>query len=619
MRRAPLLVILLAGLLLRLLYLSQASSLPFFDHPVGDSALYLERAAEIRAGRLVPDRPLFYGSALYPYGLAAILAMPGGSLYLVGLAQALAGTLLVHLLARAARLAGGRGAGLAAAALAALYGPFAFFESDMLGVVWGLVALALGIVWCLKWDSRGRGVARYLVPAGAAFGLAAAERPNLLLLVPIAAIWAARAPADRAGAGRLAWSPPLALLAGATLAFAPVAALQLAASGGGSWLNTSSGINLCIGNHPRASGTFEEPWAEEDPQFTATHTDLEESSRLMASRLAGRDLDAGEASRFWTARALGFIRAAPAAFLGITARKAALLWNAAEAPNHLNFSFLREVAPSLRWMLVGFGALAPLSVAGFGLGLARGRNLRALRLLAALAAGAMLSVLPFFVADRYRVAMVPPLLIAAACGAATLARGARGRGLEGGFRVGLSLLPAIAVGAVAQLPLLHPDLSRDHWMLAQAWRARGDLTEARMEYETALRISGEDAILLNNLGRVYRSMGMEAEAESALRRAARASPSLAFPHKNLGLLLIGAARLDEARVELEAALRLGGEDAEALGALASIHAGRGEREPAAALYAKARRLDPSDPRLARLVEMYPYLADPEAISVRSRP
>ncbi|MBI3448395.1 MAG: tetratricopeptide repeat protein [Acidobacteria bacterium] len=619
MRRAPLLVILLAGLLLRIVYLSQVASLPFFDHPVGDSALYLARAAEIRSGKILPDRPLFYGSALYPYGLAAILALPGGSLDLVGLAQALAGTLLVYLLARAARRIGGRAAGLAAGGLAAMYGPFAFFESDVLGVVWGLLAMALGIAWCLRWESRPRSLVRYLVPSGAAFGLAAAERPNLMLLVPIVALWAARAPSEGERARGLAWAPALAVVAGAMLAFAPVVMIQLGASGGRAALNTSGGINLCIGNNPRASGTFEEPWAAEDPQFTATHTDLEESSVRMASRLAGRPLDGAEASGFWAGRALDFVRAEPAAFLRITARKAALLWNAAEAPNHLDFVFLREVAPSLRLMFVGFGVLAPLSVAGFALGLARGRNRRALSLLAALAAGAMISVLPFFVADRYRAAMVPPLLIAAGCGAAHLARAAFVRGLPGGFRAGLSLLPAVVMGGVAQIPLLHPDLSRDHWMLAQAWRARGDLPEARSEYEAALRESGEDAILLNNLARVYRSMGKEREAESALRRAITAGPSLAYPHKNLGLLLIGASRFDEALAELEAALRLGGDDAEALGALAAIHAGRGERDEAAALYAKARRLDPSDPRLARLVEMYPYLAGSELTSPRSRP
>ena len=42
MRRvAILLILLLAGLLLRTLYLNQVAALPFFDQPFGDSAVYM--------------------------------------------------------------------------------------------------------------------------------------------------------------------------------------------------------------------------------------------------------------------------------------------------------------------------------------------------------------------------------------------------------------------------------------------------------------------------------------------------------------------------------------------------------------------------------------------------
>ena len=49
--------ILLAGLVLRFIYLGQVAALPFFDAPVGDSAAHLERARAIAAGALLPSRP----------------------------------------------------------------------------------------------------------------------------------------------------------------------------------------------------------------------------------------------------------------------------------------------------------------------------------------------------------------------------------------------------------------------------------------------------------------------------------------------------------------------------------------------------------------------------------
>ena len=263
--------------------------------------------------------------------------------------------------------------------------------------------------------------------------------------------------------------------------------------------------------------------------------------------------------------------------------------------------------------------MAPLAAAGIALALLRGKRRRETFLLVLVSCGAAASVLPFFVADRYRAPMVPPLIVAAACGAVGLARAFTRRGQRSDWRVGVALLPALALGIVAQVPLTHPDLSRDHWLLAQAYRARGELAEARVEYEAGLVESGENGVLLNNLGRVHRALGEDAEAESVFRRAIKAEPALAFPRKNLGLLLIDLGRKEEAASELEEAVKLDSGDAEAFGAIASIRAEMGEREAATAAYAKARRLDPADPRLARLLELYPYIGAGEATSLPARP
>src|SRR5882672_10981834 len=66
---------------LRLFYLNQIVALPPFDHPVGDSAIYLKRANEIASGSWLPTRPFFYGSMLYPYFLAGVLELSGDRLF----------------------------------------------------------------------------------------------------------------------------------------------------------------------------------------------------------------------------------------------------------------------------------------------------------------------------------------------------------------------------------------------------------------------------------------------------------------------------------------------------------------------------------------------------------
>src|SRR4029079_10158987 len=113
----------------------------------------------------------------------------GSALLPVALVQLVAGTAVIGLLAAVVRRALGAAAALANTACAALYGPSAFFEADVLGVVWGQLALVLGMLAALAWWRDGARRARIAALAGIALGLAAVERPNLLAIVPLLGAW----------------------------------------------------------------------------------------------------------------------------------------------------------------------------------------------------------------------------------------------------------------------------------------------------------------------------------------------------------------------------------------------------------------------------------------------
>jgi tetratricopeptide (TPR) repeat protein len=589
-RRRLILWLLLAAALARVLYLQQVAALPFFDDPVGDSARHLERAAEIRAGRWLPDRPFFYGGIPYPWILAGAGVVFGRNLYPVCLAQALGGVALVWLIFRLGTLAArsgarrsGRRAGLAAAVLAAFYGPFAFLEADLLMVSWTLVLLTAAGCLLLRARRRsggahrgvavprpGGGAAWLTAAAGLLLALASMERPNLVALLPAGAAWCLFALPRRAGA-RAAVS----LMAAGTIALVPVAAANLAASGRFVLLTTSSGINFSIGNHAGARGTFAEPWDEgDDPHATARDTDLERSSLDRARRLSGRPLDPVEASGFWWEAGWRWIRSHPGEAARLWGRKLALLWNGQELPNHLHFSFLREVAPALWLLPVGFAWVAPAGVWGLARSAARRTALEpaAGALLALMVAVPMLTVLPFFVADRYRAAMVPPLMAAAGF---ALAEAAEALAAPARRRAALAwILVLVAAPSLLSIPMVESDRSRDHWMLAQAWKKRGDLDQAVRSYDRAIDLSPDDAVLRNNKGVALAGMGRLAEAEEEYRRAIALGPGLVFPRKNLGLLLARAGRPQEALALLQWAHAREPGDPETAAAIAAL-----ERSP----------------------------------------
>jgi 4-amino-4-deoxy-L-arabinose transferase-like glycosyltransferase len=596
-------VILALAFVARFLYLRQVAALPFFDQPVGDSAAHLGRAAEIARGEFLPARPFYYCSIFYPYFLAAALALFRGSLFWVCATQLLAGVALAGLLATFARRLYGSPAGLATGLLTALYGPFAFLEADVLGVVWGQLALVLAIMGCVAWaegDETGRrprlGV---LGLAGLAFGLAGVERPNLLLVVPLAAAWCAL----RAGRQR-ALAPLLALAGGTALPLAAVLALNVAGTGQWVPLTTSFGINLSLGYHAGANGTFDEPWERTDSQFAARHTEPEEAMIARASVETRRALTAQQASAYWRGQALEFIRTQPAEAAAITLHKAALMLNGAEVPNHLDYTFIRERAPALWLMPVGFGGVLILAVVGFGAARERLRRRAGSWLLLLVTAGAFASVLPFTVADRYRAPMVPALLVAAGAGVAALARLARGPRERAGRRTLAVLTAALLAGLISMVPLVRSLRGRDEWMFAQAYQARGNLPAAIAAYEAAVREEGGNGELLNNLAMAYRAVGDRARAEATLRRAIAAAPGLSYPRKNLGMLLIVRGEMDSALVQLREAQRIEPDDAEAAGAIGALLAERGEGAAAAAAFARARALAPGDARLGALIEHY---------------
>ena len=105
------------------------------------------------------------------------------------------------------------------------------------------------------------------------------------------------------------------------------------------------------------------------------------------------------------------------------AAQGALFWNGQELPNHLHFDFLREAAPALWLMPLTFAWIAPLGLYRLLSGSARrGIDPPAAALLALMVLVPMITVLPFFVADRYRITAVPPLIAAAGFGLMDLRR-----------------------------------------------------------------------------------------------------------------------------------------------------------------------------------------------------
>ena len=423
-----------------------------------------------------------------------------------------------------------RPAGLLAGASYAVYGIAVYYSAVLLPVT-VMVLLALAVL-AAALAAKTRPPAWWMLP-GALVGLLALARPNAIVWLPVLAAWTVAV--DRARA----WRRLAALAAGLAVVLVPAALRSAAAGGGPTPLPVNGGINFYIGNHAAANGMYVSVEGVSDLPLQQVETSIAE-----ASRRAGRPLDARSASAFWMREGLSFVRQEPAAAARLAARKAAMIFRAEEIPLNTNYAFAQRQLPLLRATL-GFGLVMPLAAAGVVALLAagRGRDPDVWLLLLSVAAYAA-SVAAFFVSDRYRMPLVPLLLLLAAHGAWTLVEAVRAR------RAAVAPVVALAASAVAvnwpMAAFTYPEYAKDYFQLGKVHRARGDRERALALYEQAAALAGEEPDAFVELAGAYYFAGRTFEAERALRQALRIGPQHTAARRNLATLLKEQGLYEEA-------------------------------------------------------------------------
>ncbi|MEA2600889.1 MAG: hypothetical protein QOF89_1881 [Acidobacteriota bacterium] len=571
--------ILALALALRLAHWWAVRDQPFFAWLVMDSQEYDRWAREIGAGDWLGSQ-VFFQAPLYPYLLAILYALCGRSLdavYLVQIGLAVAGCYALY---RAGREIGGEGAGLGAALLAAVYGPFLFYDAQLLKES-PAVAVTCFLLWALAAARGHPGAGRWLA-AGALLGVLALLRENALLLVPflLPLAWSGwRAFLRRSGA----------LLGGLVLALLPVALRNGVV--GGDFLPTTSqgGVNFYIGNNPQADGTYQ-PIV---PGKQIPALERREPVRI-AEQATGRRLSPGEVSRYWLGRALAWARQEPGAFLRLQIHKLGMFWSWYEWPDAVDYYYVKTLSPVLRLPLLEFGGAVLLALAG--LVLAR-RRLGPFAPALLFILGWMLSTVLFFLFSRYRLPVVPALLILGGVTLTALAEawrtGSRRRaaGLAGIALTAL-LLPR-AVGFEPRMDLVHYNLGR-------LYDEQGRSEEAREHYKAAFILNPKDFLASLNLGNHAARRGDWATALRFYQRAAALEPRSDDAESNQGGVYLSMGDLGQAEAHLGRALALNPQNLPALQNAALLAARQGNLAKARELNRRLLEQDPGNPAGLRL-------------------
>ena len=641
--RALVLLSLLA-LIVRIGFYVEHANSPSFGVPTLDQKYYDTVAKMLLAGEDLHElhafRPL-----LYPMFLAFFYKLGGNwGVELALLAQHLLGIatgLLVALLG--ARLFRHRLAGIVGGVLFLLAPLPLCFEGELLIEPSYTFLICLGLLLHLHTATiRGwRGALLWLL-CGGMIALASQARANILVFLAVYPLFAAwRWWHTRERAALL----PLLGLAGALAMMIPWGIINLRQADRFHLVSNAGGVNFYLGNRRGADGMFgcDVVTALSDlsrsNKTAATITaneryeDLvevwarEEYSAAMREQNHPAESDPKAISRYWTQRAVDEIKADPAAWLKLTAKKCWLtLWNK-EVPNNKDFAFLQQEYFWLRVLPVRWVVLLMLAPAGLWAA-ARFRNRDNLFILLVYATIYSAGNVAFFICDRYRYPVWPALAVLAGGGLLAgleMIRQRRWRGL-------LSALACAGLMAAISLPNWFgaklPNFAQDYYFRSSAWYEKRRFAEAledinrsaeldslnagaqqhrgnvlfalsRMEeacraYEQALKLIPGNSGVWNNLGATLEALGNTDAALAAYRRATECQPPSPLAFLGIAFIQIRAGQLADATATLEQLeKRQRTPRAATLATRSAIERRRGDARRADALEQQAHQLDPA--------------------------
>jgi tetratricopeptide (TPR) repeat protein len=504
-----LVAVMAAALVIRLIYDYQLRANPFFEHPTIDAKLHVDWATAIAEGRSLFDG-VYPRAPLYPWLLGILYSIFGVDFVIPRVLTAVMGAGSCGLLFAIAHRYFGRSVAVLAGAIAATYWVSVFFDGELLVEPLSVFLNLLGI-WILVRTQRPGYVSWGL--AGVCLGLSALNRPNVLLVVPVLACW----PIVVFGLKQWkSWMTRAVIFGGAcALVILPVTIRNYVKGGEAVLIASNGGFNFYIGNNPQSDGLMAVlPGVR--PDWWGGMQD----AAAIAQANMGRILSAGEVSSFYYRAALRFMRHEPGMAFRLMLHKLRYFWNDVEVPNPQNIYFFADkYTPIVRFLPISFGMLVPFAF--IGVVLSGKRRLVGQFPLWGYGLAYMVSVVAFFVTSRFRLPIVPIVILYAAFGFIEL------------LHLFADRKWFASVGCVLAIVLLWPFLHTE------------DIAGLK-----------DHAVSYCKVARALSEKEEYEAAEIACRKAIEKEPKLALAHETLGSLKLAQHDLTDGIKSLRRAIEL---------------------------------------------------------------
>lgn len=550
---------------LRFIYLNQIQKSPLFDTPIMDAKYNDDWAQRIATGEELEEK-VFFRAPLYPYFLAGVYTIFGHSYFWARLIQFIIGSLSCVLIFFIGRKVFNRTVGLISGFLAGGCGIFIYFEGELL-IPFLIVFLNLLLVWSLLFFMEKPDFKKSLL-SGILLGLSAIARPNILLVAIAFFFWMLfLIKSTRGYKTALGYAFSFAL--GVVLVVSPVTLRNYIKGHDLVLISSQGGVNFYIGNNPRSDGV----WAGLR-EVGKTWDNVYEGAFGFAEQSMGRKLKPSEVSQFWTSKSLEFIRDQPTNFLRLMFKKFLYFWNGKELPNNKDLYFFARTSGLLNvliWKKVlffPFGVLAPLALMGIILSFKKTKKVIPLLIFIFMY---MLSVILFFVNSRFRVPVLPFLIIFGSYFLYWFYLQIK----KSRFSSVIFLILGVMILGVlinsSSFRATNLDYSLSHNKIGLAYSQKGKLPEAVEQFELALNFKPDNTAAHLNLGLTLMSMGRYNQAIDELQTVLKFDGEKDRVHYNLGVAYHQIGKLEKAIEHYNASLSINDRNPKAHNNLGSIY------------------------------------------------
>ncbi len=641
--RIWILAIFLLALALRIIYLLQIKTNPHFFSPTMDPLYHDVWAQNIAGGNWIGGK-VFFRAPFYAYFLAIVYKIFGHSYIIPRVIQHLIGSFCCVLVYFLTKRLFSRTVAIVSGFMAATYGMLLYFEGELLLDSFLVFFDLLLILFLVKARDNPKFSTWFI--CGIILGFSAITRPNVLVFIPFVWLWIYLIfRKEKAFKTILTYSASLVL--GGILVISPVTLRNLIAAGDLVLISSQGGINFYIGNNKNADGVsaifYKEDWQYRDFQ-------------LMAEKESGRTLKASKISNFYYRKGIDFYLTDPGQALKLLVKKLYLFWNRFELSNNQDIYFFRRYSSLMRILPLGFWLVGPLGLVGMILSVAAGGRAkrfdsegiadqkRRVLLPILFVFSYMLTVVMFFVPARFRLPIIPFLIIFSGFSIVWLIKKALEKNASALRLFLLLLVPLLfftnsnayhlhvgdfsqahfSLGnvylkqgkldlALAQFDTalaLNPGHSRAHLNRGMVFFRRGDLKKAEENFLAELELHPEEAKAYNNLSAIYREQANYGKAEQMAQRAIELASHSPNAYMNLALIYWNTGRTDEAKEILSQGLTTIQPFLEAALLLGEIYLAEGKLDSAGQRFSQVIRAGSSERDVAYDLEMLASKGDP---------